>query len=729
MASLVQAQSSQPAGEGSLDPQKIVSAEACGECHASTYAAWKRTTHQTGFRTLHRKAAAEAIAERMGFRLLKRDSLCLECHYTATVQRDQMRAISGVSCESCHGAGRDWLDVHNDYGGKGLDHTNEDPEHRKRRIEASLAAGMRRPSDDLYGLMSSCYQCHTVPNEKLVNMGGHGTGSGDFELVAWTEGEVRHNFLDTFRSGATATNVERPMSHKRLVYVLGRALALEHSLRAMAEATEKGVFAKATSRRIRKTLRDIRALDQRLDLPELAAMVATVRALDVRPNQRQAMLAAAAAIGASTQRFLDSHDGQRLASLDPVILGTESVLLAVVDEPEEGAEDLAASELTSTALVDAKPGAGAGSANAPRTDKGDATGSGGPSATAASAPRVEVDPGVPATGAFKRAVRPASSHATIGPERCTGCHRHQTQTAWWFDDAHYGSADPFFEQNPKNVKIATLYGLKRSQIARGDHVCMDCHGTVVTAEKRQEVADGVACEGCHGPAADYLEAHQEGDASLGDERPGYRQALGQGMVALRDLRVRAKVCTGCHYITETRLISAGHPSGKGFDYAGGMGQIKHWEHASAPAGQIQAAIGAALGTRGAVPEVQRARLASRRTVGGATVGSAKGGSATALTERLDSTQRIARPRTPRARPRARGGRSQSTLTAAHTAAGAASFAQPGRGAAAVGDLALPPFPEVDEDTSIEAILLLLEERLKRLYEAVGEGARTPGESR
>ncbi len=713
--------------EGAPDPEKIVNSESCGECHASAFEVWRKTTHQTGFRTLHRKAAAEEIAERMGFRLLKRDSLCLSCHYTATVQRDELRAISGVSCESCHGAARDWIDVHNDYGGKGLDHTNEPPEHRRQRIEESIAAGMRRSSDNFYALMSSCFRCHMVPDEDLVNVGGHGTGSGDFELVAWTSGEIRHNFLESFLGDGGGENPERPMTHKRVVYVLGRALALEHSLRAMAEATEKGVFAKAAARRVRKTLRDVRALGQRLDLPELASMVATVRALDVRPNQRQAMLTAAEAIGVSARTFLDSHDGQQLASLDGVILGTEEVLLADEDEddPEEQlADGTLAPGATTPGVADGNLPPGAAEADA------DTTAEGGALASSTSAgPRVEVDPGVPATGTFKRAVRPPSSHATIGPETCTGCHRHQTQTAWWFDDAHYQSADPFFEQDPENVKIATLYGLKRSQMARGDHICMDCHGTAVTAEKRQEVADGVACESCHGPAADYLESHQEGDADLGDDRPGYRQALGQGMRALRDLSVRAEVCTGCHYITETRLISAGHPSGKDFDYAQGMVEINHWEQDSTTASQITTAFGAALGSRGPVPAVQRARLASRRVIGGD--GAATTASTGPLTEPLSATGRIARPQTPRARPNARSrGRSRgSDAGGAGAQVGQAPFGAAGQGGAVVDDLALPPFPEVDEETSIESLLLLLEERLRRLYEAVDDAAKTPGGNR
>ncbi len=60
------------------DPARIRTSEACGECHVSAFEVWKRTPHATGFKTLHRLKTAEAIAGRMGFKLIKRDSNCLQ---------------------------------------------------------------------------------------------------------------------------------------------------------------------------------------------------------------------------------------------------------------------------------------------------------------------------------------------------------------------------------------------------------------------------------------------------------------------------------------------------------------------------------------------------------------------------------------------------------------------------------------------------------------------------
>jgi len=652
------------------DPAKIRTAAACGECHVEAYEVWKRTPHATGFKTLHRKAAAETIAKKLGFRLIKRESLCLSCHYTPVIEDDQLRAASGVSCESCHGAARDWINVHNDYGGKGIDHRSESPAHRTARIERSRRAGMRRPSD-LYPLVASCFECHTVPLERLVNVGGHSTGSGDFELVERTQGEIRHNFLQSFLTGGTE-NSERAAERKRVMYVVGRTLDLEYSLRGVAAATEEGVYLKAMIRRARVALSEVRAIAGRGSLPEVEGMVATVRGVDVTLNNRAALLAAAEKIGEAARQFIQGHDGTRLAGLDPLILGTA--------EEDAYAEEPAAPAAAEVALQTETTGStGTSPASAP-----------GGRASGASRPRG----GVPAVGEFKRRVRPASRFKTVGPARCTSCHRHQPQNAWWLDDKHYTAADPFFEQDPKNVRIARLYGLNPAQMSRGDQICMDCHGTVVSGKERREVQDAVSCESCHGPAAQYLEPHQEGEKNLSEKRPGYVKALGLGMHKLRDPEVQAEICTGCHYVTEPRLISAGHPSGAEFDYPAGIAKIKHWQRPTASPATLKAAFRAELATRGPVPKVQLARLAESR--GASAAGDV--GTANVSPAAQESTGSIP-PRPPRPRP----------LDPAASAAVVGS-----------GELGLPPFPEIDASTPVEALLLLLKQRLDQLYRAVGQ---------
>jgi len=658
------------------DPAKIVTAERCGECHVSSFAVWKNTPHATGFKNLHRQRAAEDMAKKMGYDLIKRESLCLNCHYTPTIKRDQLVAISGVSCESCHGAAADWIDIHNDYG-KGFTFQTESPEHRRERIDNSRAAGMRRPSD-LFEIAARCFQCHTVPEEELVNKGGHGTGSANFELVTWSQGDIRHNFLNSFLTGDGTQNAERDMPRKRVMYVLGRALDLAYRLRGMAVAKEERArYERAMSRRVRSSLNEIREIDGRVTLAETREMISAVRAVSVAFGNRDALLQTADKIEASARKFLAGHDGKGLAGIDPLILGTAEPL------PEEPDEQVSGSggDATTTRVPTATPG------SPKTTPKADAGGG-----------KTTTSPGRPAVGDIMQHIRPQSKHDTIGP-KCGNCHG--DQDTWWFGDKHFAAADPFINGNPKNAKIAALYGLKTTGMARGDRVCMDCHGPVITGRESREVRDGVSCESCHGPAADYLEAHKEGEKALGVNRPGYIEGLKLGMVALREPATRAATCTGCHYITDQRLISSGHPSGKNFDYAKGMQTIKHWQITDDPAA-LSAAFKAALSKRGAVPDVPLAALPET------TAGTGSG--TTASTDNTAAAaQQTERPTRPVAVPRARPAATADFVAADATAAGDTAEAA----AITPVSIDLPALPE--PAATVEERILQLKRRLDFLY--------------
>ncbi len=525
-------------------PQDFAQVEACGECHVAEYEVWNRTPHATGFKTLHRKESATKIAEKMGFKLIKRDSLCLNCHYTPTLKGDEVRAASGVSCESCHGAGKSWIELHNDYGGKGLDHRSETAEHRSQRILESRQAGMRRPSD-LYDVAATCFACHTVPYEGLVNIGGHTSGSGGFELVEWTQGDIRHNFLTSFLNGDGSDNALRGAARRRLMYVVGRTLDLEYSLRGVAAASRPGIYLKAMTRRQRNAAAELRAIATSVELSEVDEMLKAVRGLTVGLDNRTALLAAADRIDQAGRRLLDRHDGQQLAALDPLLDGTAA--------PVARAEN----------------------------------GSGG-TRSATTAPTPSIGP------------RPVShDFPTLGQAACSGCHAEQN--VWWLEDPHAASIEPFLDREPRNLEIARLYGLSAEEMARGTSACMGCHGTAASAKLAREVQDGASCESCHGPAGGYIEAHREGDKALGLKRPGYIAALGLGMTELKDHARRAQTCTSCHYITDRKLIATGHPDGNDFDFVGGMARVRHWQHPLASSTVLQAAFSSALAERGPVP--------------------------------------------------------------------------------------------------------------------------------
>jgi hypothetical protein len=116
------------------DPAKILGPDSCAKCHEKEMLQWHATPHFATFDTLHRKPKAKAIADRLGLGSIKRNDTCLACHYTVQEVNSRTRVIAGVSCESCHGAAKDWLALHNDYGGPGVTKESETPEHHQHRI-------------------------------------------------------------------------------------------------------------------------------------------------------------------------------------------------------------------------------------------------------------------------------------------------------------------------------------------------------------------------------------------------------------------------------------------------------------------------------------------------------------------------------------------------------------------------------------------------------------------
>ena len=143
-----------------LDVKKVIGSDGCVKCHGPELAVWKATPHFRTFRELHKTADAQAIADRMGIRSIKRGDLCIKCHYTQKDVGGRIKAISGVSCESCHGAASDWIAIHNDYGGPTVTKDQEKAEHRLQRGRSLLDAGVRshderqrqpvaQPSDEL----------------------------------------------------------------------------------------------------------------------------------------------------------------------------------------------------------------------------------------------------------------------------------------------------------------------------------------------------------------------------------------------------------------------------------------------------------------------------------------------------------------------------------------------------------------------------------------------------
>ena len=244
-------------------------------------------------------------------------------------------------------------------------------------------------------------------------------------------------------------------------------------------------------------------------------------------------------------------------------------------------------------------------------------------------------------------------------------------------------------------------------MARGDRICMWCHGTPVSAPSRK-VRAGVGCQRCHGAGGDYLEPH---------ETVGYAVALALGLTDLRAPAVQAATCAGCHYVTDPGLIAAGHPVGDGFDVRARIGEVVHWgadfgrDARPVDRGALAAAYAEVVASRGpapmasappppsapsppAAPARPAASAAPPPAAGraaGVRVGSRRAPAAEPAAVAPVRPPRSGAPRRDPGRPRNRRGEP-------------ASVDDPGLAA-------LPPNP----DASVEEMLDALRERIERLY--------------
>lgn len=533
-----------------VDPDRIIisprdSQVPCGECHSSEYEVWKGTAHATGFETMHRTPSAQAILDSMGLRVAKRqESLCMRCHYTVSPKR---RAVAGVSCESCHGPARDWIKIHDDLG----DET---------RVQKSEAAGMFRPSGDVYAVAANCFECHTVPMERLVNQGRHTTGSGSFELVEWAD-RIRHNFLHQQR-GDDSGNREPTIERKRVMFVVGRMLAYEFGLRGLAVATVEARYSRSVGRRVKDAFVELEGLGRIAAIPEVTEILTLGAALDLVPNNEAALYTAAEQIRVLGRRFTAANDGSGLMALDPLLAG-EPAPPPLFDPPPD---------------PDPPGGGGGTTPSSPPSEQ--VTGAAGPSApTAAQASAASTEASAVATEAtapmLPGEIRNTPEwftnpeHATTLPD-CVGCH---VQAEEWYYDAnpHRSSHQRLVNKDPTAVSIATLYGLGEGEMSLGDRICMSCHGTAKSAARAVAVREGVSCESCHGGSEAYLEPHKAG----GDP-------FALGMTRLKDAEGRAANCSRCHLVSDTRLLAAGHRSGKDYNFVEANRSIEHF-----PDGRVQ----------------------------------------------------------------------------------------------------------------------------------------------
>ena len=109
----------------------------------------------------------------------------------------------------------------------------------------------------------------------------------------------------------------------------------------------------------------------------------------------------------------------------------------------------------------------------------------------------------------------------------------------------------------QSMRIADNLGIARPET---QSICLDCHADNVAAELRGDrfqLADGVACEACHGGAERWLESHKAPGVDHADN-------LANGMYPTEEPLARARLCMSCHFgnsdqFVTHEMIGAGHP--------------------------------------------------------------------------------------------------------------------------------------------------------------------------
>ncbi|MCC7252601.1 cytochrome c family protein [Hyphomicrobium sp.] len=298
------------------DADKIVGPNACAECHKQEVEAWKGSHHFKTYREMPRNTKANEIAEKMGVRRIRTESLCATCHYTVEQKGNQKKPIAGISCESCHGGGKDWIKVHSEFSGKTI--LFESKAEAAARWKLSESKGMLRPRS-FYLLAKNCYGCHVVPQEDLVNKGGHPAGSA-FELVSWSQGEVRHS---TWHSKGR-DNVPASAARKRMLYLVGLGVELETGIRAIGRAKSRNLYAFEMAKRVDRARKQLAAAAKAApNVPEIAKLVAYSYSAGLKLNNERTLTAAADGISKQLVLITEKYDGSTMSGLDGLVPGPE----------------------------------------------------------------------------------------------------------------------------------------------------------------------------------------------------------------------------------------------------------------------------------------------------------------------------------------------------------------------------------------------------------------------
>ena len=157
----------------------------------------------------------------------------------------------------------------------------------------------------------------------------------------------------------------------------------------------------------------------------------------------------------------------------------------------------------------------------------------------------------------------------IGPGSCaaTSCHGSVRPVAgsrilqneystWILQDKHSRAYSALTGEVGERMARILKLGSKAGEAPK----CLACHALFTAPEQRGrafELADGVSCENCHGPASAWLGPHTTKDWP-------HEKSVALGMADTRNVIHRTDRCLECHLGTKSKfvdheMIAAGHP--------------------------------------------------------------------------------------------------------------------------------------------------------------------------
>ncbi len=148
-----------------------------------------------------------------------------------------------------------------------------------------------------------------------------------------------------------------------------------------------------------------------------------------------------------------------------------------------------------------------------------------------------------------------SCHGSVKPVAGSRVYQNEYST-WILQDKHSRA----FTALTGDVGERMVRILKLDSKAEEAPKCLACHALYTAPEQRGrpfELADGVSCENCHGPASAWLGPHTTRDWP-------HEKSVAMGMADTRDVIRRTDKCLECHLGTKNKfvdheMIAAGHP--------------------------------------------------------------------------------------------------------------------------------------------------------------------------